>query len=62
MLSPHDATFHQETGDHVDLGGSFNTAYRDTVSCFMVHCCIVWIDLNKNRWQITKEYKDIKQG
>ena len=41
---PRDVTLHHEMGDSVDLGGSFNTAYRDTVPCFMVHCCIVWID------------------
>ena len=42
MLKPHDATLHHETGDSVDLGGSFNTAPTETVPCFMVHCCIVW--------------------
>ena len=27
MLSPHDAALHQETGDSVGLGGSFNITY-----------------------------------
>ena len=44
-VSPHDETLHHKIGDSVDLRGSFNTAYRDTVSCFMVHCCGVWNDL-----------------
>ena len=30
MLNPHDATLQHDAGDSVDLGGSFNTAYRDT--------------------------------
>ena len=45
MLNPHDATLHHETGASVDQDGSFNTAKRDTVPCFLGHCCIVRIDI-----------------
>ena len=46
ILNPQDAILHHETGDSVDLVGSFNTAYSNTVPCVMVHCCTVWIVLN----------------
>ena len=45
MLNLQDAILHHEAGGIIDLVSSFNTAYRDTVPCFMVHSCIVWISL-----------------